>query len=920
MRTYALVIVDINSEQVDRRFTYAVPAGMDLAVGERVTVPFGPRRLPGVVMELTQETDVPAEKLRPILARVDDEPVVLPELMDLARWLAAEYRCTMAAALRCILPAQVRANLKPLTRLAVRLTAAQEDALARCKRSERQRELIARLAESPEGVRLADLAPAGAAAARALEKKGLAEIFPQSVRRRPYEDLPDEGAQVRLSPGQENAARRICAALDGEPQAFLLHGVTGSGKTEVYIRAVREALLRGKGAILLVPEIALTPQMVSWFRARFGDVAAVLHSALSQGEKYDEWRRIRQGEARVVIGARSAVFAPVESLGLLIVDEEHEGTYRSGTHPCYDAREVARVRCRLQGATLVLGSATPIDADSLRRTQRGDQRCWKCPQRVHNRPLPAVDDRGHAQGAASLGNRSMFSRALTRAPSRTTSARRPAGGPVPQPARATPALSSAGACGYTVHCPHCDVTMTYHSSDETLQVPLLRRGFAAAQDLSGLRLALYPQVRRGHAAGGGEVPGESFPTARVLRMDNDTTRGKDDARPDADHLRAGGRRRCSSARRWSPRATTFPGVTLVGVIMADMSLNLPDYRSEEKHIPAPDPGRGPRGPRRKARPGRGPELRAGALRHLAWPRRRTTGPSTRRRSRAGGAGSTRPTRCCAAAGDRPAGERRARRGRAPGDGDRRLVPQGRGPAAPDDPGARHGGAALPHPGRVPPPGVRKALRRGQRRGPGIPRGSGPRAEDPGPARGAGDRSPELFIDRMERKRRFMALRTIVKVGDDVLRKTCRPVTMIDAKTHQLLDDMAETMHKANGVGLAAPQVGLLRRIVVIDIGEGVIELINPEILECSGEQTGEEGCLSVPDKWLPVSRPNRVKVRALNRFGKSFTMEGEGLLARAFCHEIDHLDGRLFIDVYRDQQKEHKSEAAAQTEPDEKKS
>ncbi|MGI5884400.1 MAG: peptide deformylase [Candidatus Spyradocola sp.] len=152
----------------------------------------------------------------------------------------------------------------------------------------------------------------------------------------------------------------------------------------------------------------------------------------------------------------------------------------------------------------------------------------------------------------------------------------------------------------------------------------------------------------------------------------------------------------------------------------------------------------------------------------------------------------------------------------------------------------------------------------------------------------------------------MALRTIVKVGDDVLRKKCKPVTMIDSRIHELLDDMAETMHKANGVGLAAPQVGLLKRIVVIDIGEGVIELINPEILSREGEQTGEEGCLSVPDKWLPVTRPNKVKVRALNRFGKSFTMEGEGLLARAFCHEIDHLEGRLFIDVYRDQQKEHK--------------
>ena len=149
----------------------------------------------------------------------------------------------------------------------------------------------------------------------------------------------------------------------------------------------------------------------------------------------------------------------------------------------------------------------------------------------------------------------------------------------------------------------------------------------------------------------------------------------------------------------------------------------------------------------------------------------------------------------------------------------------------------------------------------------------------------------------------MALRNIVKLGDDVLRKKCRAVTMIDSKTHELLDDMAQTMHAANGVGLAAPQVGLLKRIVVIDVGDGVIELINPEIIACSGEQTDDEGCLSVPDKFLPVRRPNVVKVRALDRYGKSFTMEGEGLLARAFCHEIDHLDGKIFLDVYKEQQK-----------------
>lgn len=149
----------------------------------------------------------------------------------------------------------------------------------------------------------------------------------------------------------------------------------------------------------------------------------------------------------------------------------------------------------------------------------------------------------------------------------------------------------------------------------------------------------------------------------------------------------------------------------------------------------------------------------------------------------------------------------------------------------------------------------------------------------------------------------MALRNIVKLGDDVLRKKCRAVTMIDKKTHDLLDDMAQTMYAANGVGLAAPQVGLLKRIVVIDVGEGIIELINPEIIAFSGEQTDDEGCLSIPDNYKPVTRPNKVKVRALDRFGKSFTMEGEGLLARAFCHEIDHLEGKLFIDVYKEQQK-----------------
>ena len=301
---YAQIIVDVNSRDVDKLFTYAVPEEMELCAGMRVTAPFGPRTLTGMVVSVSDHTDVAVEKIRPLLSRIDDEPVVQPEMMQLAFWMRDTYRTTMAAALRCILPAQVRSGkVRPLTRLAVRLTEEVGAACAKCKRSAKQCELIRLLDGNPDGLLLSEIDMDGApAVARALEKKGLAEIFVQQVRRVPYIHLEGDLDEFHLSEAQRHAVEAITASLDGETQSFLLHGVTGSGKTEVYLHVVRQALLRGKGAILLVPEIALTPQMVSWFRSRFGDTAAVLHSGLSQGEKYDEWRRIRRGEARVVIG------------------------------------------------------------------------------------------------------------------------------------------------------------------------------------------------------------------------------------------------------------------------------------------------------------------------------------------------------------------------------------------------------------------------------------------------------------------------------------------------------------------------------------------------------------------------------------------------------------------------------------------
>ena len=575
---YAQIIVDVNSRDVDKLFTYAVPEEMELCAGMRVTAPFGPRTLTGMVVSVSDHTDVAVETIRPLLSRIDDEPVVQPEMMQLAFWMRDTYRTTMAAALRCILPAQVRSGkVRPLTRLAVRLTEEVGAACAKCKRSAKQCELIRLLDGNPDGLLLSEIDMDGApAVAHALEKKGLAEIFVQQVRRVPYIHLEGDLDEFHLSEAQRHAVEAITASLDGETQSFLLHGVTGSGKTEVYLHVVRQALLRGKGAILLVPEIALTPQMVSWFRSRFGDTAAVLHSGLSQGEKYDEWRRIRRGEARVVIGARSAVFAPVSSLGLILIDEEHESTYRSDTHPCYDARQVARERCRLEHASLVLGSATP-SIDTYARTLHGQNVLLEMRERVAGRPLPEVEIVDMRKELVS-GNRSIFSRALHDALEETLMQGRQA--VLFHNRRGYSSFVKCRACGYTVHCPHCDVTMTYHSVDDTVKCHYCGTEMTSPKVCPACG---SPYIRK-FGVGTQQVEEklkQEFPYVKTVRLDNDTTRGKDDLVRLLTAFRKG-EAQVLIGTQMIAKGHDFPNVTLVGVIAADMTLNLPDYRSEER--------------------------------------------------------------------------------------------------------------------------------------------------------------------------------------------------------------------------------------------------------------------------------------------------------------------------------------------------
>ncbi|MGN1019113.1 MAG: primosomal protein N' [Aristaeellaceae bacterium] len=581
----AQVIVDIVHEQVAHTFSYLIPEGMRLSVGQRVEVPFGPRRKEGVVVGFAESCDVPPEKLKPVLAPLEDYPAILPGLLTLARQMAEDAHCPLAETLRLMLPAEMRGGrvqVKRQTVAKLSIPASRvEEAMAAQGRSARRRQLLQLLSDGqprPVG-ELKLLVREPLDALRQLEAAGLVRLSQEEVLRRPggatQEPLMPDPA---LTPAQEEVLSVMLPELERGRGRFLLHGVTGSGKTEVFIRLVRATLARGRTAMILVPEIALTPQMVSWFRGRFGAVAAVLHSRLSAGERYDEWRRIRRGEARVVIGARSAVFAPCENLGLIVVDEEHESTYLSDRHPRYDARQVAQRRCDNEGATLLLASATPSIL-SFARARRGDYTLLEMPHRVMNRPLPRVEVVDMRKELES-GNRSVFSGALLRG--LQACMRRNEQAMLLMNRRGYNAFVSCRSCGHVMKCPHCDVSMTYHVSGGDNLLHCHYCGHAepppAVCPECGSRYIRY------FGAGTQKVEEELrrlFPGIGVARMDIDTTSGKDGHQKLLDEFRSG-RARILVGTQMIAKGLDFPRVTLVGVVAADMTLNLPDYRARER--------------------------------------------------------------------------------------------------------------------------------------------------------------------------------------------------------------------------------------------------------------------------------------------------------------------------------------------------
>ena len=567
----ASVIVDIVHASVDRVFDYEADEG--IGPGDRVLVPFGPRPVEGFVLQISDRTEYRGT-LKRVIRRLDEFRALNAECLALAKSLARRCHVTLAESLRLFIPAEMRnSRVSAKTRLTAEL--ADESRIAELRKTAKAQfraldVLFCARRENrplrPEEFREHD------AAFRALAKKGIVRITETEVDRIPYEGIPQQEKHVDLTAEQRAAVQKI---LSG-PGTVLLFGVTGSGKTEVYLECIRAKLREGKTAIFLVPEISLTPQMLKRFRGMFGEQVAILHSGLSAGERYDEWRRIRRGEAQIVIGARSAVFAPLENVGIIVLDEEHETSYNSENAPRYRTADIAAERAAYNGCALVLGSATPL-VESFYRARRGDFRLVRLDRRVNGQNMPAVSV-VDMKRELRRGNHSVFSGELADALEETY--RRGEQSILFLNRRGYAPTVICADCGYVAKCRDCDVALCFHEDENVLKCHYCGNRFEMPDRC--------PQCGGTHllknGAGTQRIVTEVkklLPSARVLRMDNDTTQTKEAhfriteafARGEADIL---------VGTQMIAKGHDFPNVTLVGAVNADQSLYFSDYRAIER--------------------------------------------------------------------------------------------------------------------------------------------------------------------------------------------------------------------------------------------------------------------------------------------------------------------------------------------------
>jgi primosomal protein N' (replication factor Y) (superfamily II helicase) len=571
-----------------KEFDYFIPPQLDgqVLVGTRVKVPFGSRLVLGSVTALLAESAHAG--LKSINKVIGAHSQIPEKVFELARWISEYYCCPLDVTLRSVLPEAVRQE-EPGWKERLVVTFLAEPA-ADQKLSERQAEILNLIREKKSAPLTVVLKESRTTSVtlKKLEEAHLISIAPQVSERDPYANETILATQpLALNAEQSNALTRIVSAMEQSPaisSAFLLHGVTGSGKTEVYLQAIAHALKSGKGAIVLVPEISLTPQTVERFKARFSSgelktLVAVLHSHLSAGERHDEWQKIRQKRARIAIGARSAIFAPVDNLGLIIVDEEHEHSYKQEESPRYHARDCAVMRAQLEKAVVVLGSATP-SLESFFNATGKKYTLLEMPTRVDDQKMPlvrVVDMRLEARkekGTPIFSQvlRERIQQRLDRGEQTILFLNR----------RGYASSLQCVKCGFVAGCPYCSVSLTYHRHVQRVICHVCGHS-ETAPSVCPEKTCRNPAIR--YAGIGTERVEETlpklFPHARIARMDSDSLKRKDDYRRILGDFRTG-KIDILLGTQMIAKGLHFPNVTLVGIIYADLTLHMPDFRASER--------------------------------------------------------------------------------------------------------------------------------------------------------------------------------------------------------------------------------------------------------------------------------------------------------------------------------------------------
>lgn len=563
--------------------------------GCRVKVSFGKQKIVGYIVHVHQTpedagVDVSEYKLKYIDELLETEPLVTEELLELTKWISDYYYAPWGEVLKGCLPAGINTDqVKPKRQQVVALVDVENQQEAKDNGkplNEQQQKILNVLIESqPNPVpysQLADAARVSASVIRTLEKKGYVKIYSREVRRDPLAYLKQngdyEGADFILNNNQQGALDRISEKLDeGKYAGFLLHGVTGSGKTEVYIRAMRLALNKGKTALMLVPEISLTPMFAKRLQAHFGDAVAIIHSSLSDGERLDEWNRIRRGEAKVCIGARSGVFAPLQNLGLIVVDEEHEASYKQEESPRYHGRDTAIMRAHRSDAVVILGSATP-SMETFHNAHTGKYEYIKLSERFGGRNLAEVGIVDMRKVFERHGKQQVFSDEMKIAIEENWKQGKQT--LVLLNRRGYSAFLLCRSCGYTSRCVNCDVSLTFHRSEARLICHYCNHQERVPKLCPQCNGQFIYYVGEGTEQIEAQLK-DLFPEMRISRLDRDTTRRKGSfekilsefASCDLDLL---------VGTQMIAKGHDFPNVTLVCVISVDSGLSMPDFRSAER--------------------------------------------------------------------------------------------------------------------------------------------------------------------------------------------------------------------------------------------------------------------------------------------------------------------------------------------------